>query len=75
MQQGVGAHSDRLGVVVDVVQAATPLAFWWLDPATVYALGLAVIAAIYIGSLVWEVPLLTCGRSVQESSFRVVREF
>ena len=32
-----------------VVQAALPLAFWWLDPATVYALGLAVIVAIYIG--------------------------
>ena len=37
------------GVVVGVVQAASPLAFWWLDPATVYALGLAVIAAVYIG--------------------------
>jgi hypothetical protein len=29
--------------------AASPLAFWWLDPATVYALGLAVIASVYIG--------------------------
>ncbi len=37
------------GVVVGVAQAATPLAFWWLDTATVYALGLAVIAAVYIG--------------------------
>jgi hypothetical protein len=37
------------GVVVGVAQAATPLAFWWLDTATVYALGLAVIAAIYVG--------------------------
>lgn len=37
------------GVFVGVVQAATPLALWWLDSATVYALGLAVIAAIYIG--------------------------
>ena len=37
------------GVVVGVVQAATPLAFWWLDSATTYAVGLAVIAAIYIG--------------------------
>jgi hypothetical protein len=37
------------GVVVGVLQAASPLAFWWLDPATVYALGLAVIAAVYIG--------------------------
>jgi hypothetical protein len=37
------------GVVVGLLQAATPLAFWWLDDATVYALGLAVIAAIYVG--------------------------
>jgi hypothetical protein len=37
------------GVVVGLLQAATPLAFWWLPNATVYALGLAVIAAIYIG--------------------------
>ena len=37
------------GVVVGVLQAASPLAFWWLDPATVYALGLALIASVYIG--------------------------
>jgi len=37
------------GIVVGVAQAATPLAFWWLDSATTYAVGLAVIAAIYIG--------------------------
>jgi hypothetical protein len=37
------------GLVVGVAQAASPLAFWWLDAATVYALGLAVIAAVYIG--------------------------
>ena len=37
------------GVVVGALQAASPLAFWWLDPATVYALGLALIAAVYIG--------------------------
>ena len=37
------------GVVVGVAQAATPLALWWLDTATVYALGLAVIASVYIG--------------------------
>jgi hypothetical protein len=36
-------------VVVGLAQAASPLAFWWLDAATVYALGLAVIAPIYIG--------------------------
>ena len=37
------------GIVVGVLQAATPLAFWWLPNATVYALGLAGIAFIYIG--------------------------
>jgi hypothetical protein len=36
------------GLAVGVAQAATPLAFWWLDTATVYALGLAVIASVYI---------------------------
>jgi hypothetical protein len=37
------------GVVVGVAQAATPLLFWWLDASTVYALGIAMIAAIYVG--------------------------
>ena len=37
------------GVVVGVAQALTPLAFWWLPAATVYAVGLVVIAAVYIG--------------------------
>ena len=29
--------------------AASPLGFWWLEASTVYALGLALIASIYIG--------------------------
>src|SRR5947208_3206515 len=37
------------GAVFGGLQAASPLAFWWLDPATVYALGLALIASVYIG--------------------------
>ena len=37
------------GVVFGLIQAAAPLGFWWLDPATVYALSLALIAAVYIG--------------------------
>jgi hypothetical protein len=37
------------GVVFGALQAASPLAFWWLDPATVYALGLVLIASVYIG--------------------------
>jgi hypothetical protein len=39
----------RWGVVFGLLQAATPLAFWWLDSATVYALGLVLIAAVYVG--------------------------
>ena len=37
------------GVVVGGIQAASPLGLWWLDPATVYALSLTLIAAVYIG--------------------------
>jgi hypothetical protein len=37
------------GVVIGIVQAAAPLAFPWLPPATVYALSLPLIAAVYIG--------------------------
>ena len=37
------------GIVWGVIQAAVPLGFWWLDPATVYALSIALIAAVYIG--------------------------
>ncbi len=37
------------GVVVGGIQAASPLAIWWLTPATVYALELVLIAAVYIG--------------------------
>ena len=37
------------GVAVGVAQAATPLVFWWLDAATVYAFGLVLIASVYIG--------------------------
>jgi hypothetical protein len=37
------------GVVVGVLQAASPLGLWWLDPATVYALSLSLIAAVYVG--------------------------
>jgi hypothetical protein len=37
------------GAATGALQAASPLAFWWLEPRTVYALGLVLIAAIYIG--------------------------
>ena len=50
-----GERSTRLrvpliwGVVFGLVQAAAPLGLWWLRPATVYAISLALIAAVYIG--------------------------
>jgi hypothetical protein len=37
------------GLVIGTLQAASPVAFWWLDQATVHALYIALIAAIYIG--------------------------
>lgn len=37
------------GLVWGDLQAASPLAFWWLNTATVYALGLVLIASVYIG--------------------------
>lgn len=37
------------GLAFGAGQAASPLAFWWLNTATVYALGLALIASVYIG--------------------------
>jgi hypothetical protein len=37
------------GIVVGALQAASPLALWWLDPGTVHGLSIAFIAAIYVG--------------------------
>lgn len=37
------------GAVWGALQAVSPLGFWWLAPKTVYALGLTLIAAVYIG--------------------------
>ena len=50
-----GERSTRLrvaliwGVVFGLLQAAAPLGLWWIPPATVYAISLALIAAVYIG--------------------------
>ncbi|QEC48774.1 hypothetical protein FSW04_15135 [Baekduia soli] len=41
--------AKQRGVVVGLAQTATPLLFWWLDAAVVYALGIVLIAAIYVG--------------------------
>jgi hypothetical protein len=37
------------GVAFGVVQAGVAMAFWWLDPSTVHALMVTLIAAVYIG--------------------------
>jgi hypothetical protein len=37
------------GVVAGVIQAASPVGLWWLRRATVYALGLVLVASVYIG--------------------------
>jgi hypothetical protein len=37
------------GLSAAAAQAASPLAFWWLETATVYALGIVLIASVYIG--------------------------
>src|SRR2546421_4821983 len=45
-------HVSRLilwGLVFGVLQAASPLAFWWLDAATALAVSLPLIAGVYIG--------------------------
>ena len=60
------------GLVVGVAQAATPLAFWWLDTATVYALGLVVIAPVYIGFAVADGRLFVLAVETGVASFFVI---
>jgi hypothetical protein len=42
-------YPGDVGCRLGGIQAASPLAFWWLDTATVYALGLVLIASVYVG--------------------------
>jgi hypothetical protein len=37
------------GLVVGTLNAAAPVALWWLDPSTVHALAISLIASVYIG--------------------------
>jgi hypothetical protein len=52
------------GVVSGGIQAASPLGIWWLDSATIYAFGLALIASVYIGFSIadgrWKVIAVEC---------------
>ena len=61
------------GLVWGALQAASPLAFWWLDTATVYAVGLALIASVYIGFAVADGrPLVIAAESGVAAAFVVV---
>ncbi|SFC93884.1 hypothetical protein SAMN04487968_11529 [Nocardioides terrae] len=61
------------GAAVGVLQALTPFAFWWLPAATVYGMGVAVIAAIYIGFSVADGrPKVIAVESVVAGGFLVV---
>ena len=42
------------GLAFGAIQAASPLAFWWLDQATVQALLLALIAAVFCNCRRWQ---------------------
>jgi hypothetical protein len=61
------------GVLWGCLQAASPLALFWLDDSTVYALGLVVIAPIYIGLAVADGrPRVIAAETVVASVFVVV---
>jgi hypothetical protein len=61
------------GVVVGIAQTASPLVFWWLDATTVYALGLVLIAGIYIGFAVADGrPKVIVVESIVASGFVVI---
>ena len=37
------------GIGIGILQALSPVAFWWLNPDVVWAMSLAIIASVYIG--------------------------
>jgi hypothetical protein len=37
------------GVTVGILQAFSPVAFWWLDQDVVWAVSLSIIASVYLG--------------------------
>ena len=37
------------GAIVGAVQVASPLALWWIDPAAVLGVSIALIAGVYVG--------------------------
>jgi hypothetical protein len=61
------------GAAFGVFQAFSPMALWWLAPAVVWALSLAIIASIYIGFAVADGrPFVIATEIVVASAFIVV---
>jgi predicted membrane-bound mannosyltransferase len=61
------------GVIWGCLQAASPFAFFWLDTAAVYAMGLTLIAAVYIGFAVADGrPTIIATETVIAAAFVVV---
>lgn len=48
--QSLGTTSAiRWGIAVGAVNAALPVAIWWLNVATVHSMAIALIASVYVG--------------------------
>jgi hypothetical protein len=61
------------GVLVGIAQAASPIAVRWMEPATVHALYIAFIAAIYIGFAVADGrPKVIAAESAVAAAFLIV---
>jgi hypothetical protein len=60
------------GLVVRVAQAASPVAFWWLDAPTVYAFGLVVIASVFGFAVADGRPRVVVAESAVASAFVVI---
>jgi hypothetical protein len=76
---GVAEQSDASlrtpilwGIVIGCVNVAAPLGFWWLDQATVHALAIVLIAAVYIGLAVADGRPMVIGVEVLVASAFVV---
>ena len=62
-----------IGLAVGVAMVFAPSGLWWLPPATVYALSIAFIAAVYIGFAVADGRQRICGRKHRRRHLRCNR--
>ena len=66
----------RWGLALGVVQAASPVVFAWLEPATLHAMYISLIAAIYIGFAVADGrPKVIAAEAAVASGFLLVAAF